>query len=61
MVNEAEKFKGEDEKVKRRIESKNALENYCFSMKNTLNDEKLKDKFTEDDKNVIEEATKEGI
>lgn len=61
MVNEAEKFKGEDEKIKKRIESKNALENYCFSMKNTLNDEKLKDKFTEEDKKVIEETTKEGI
>jgi len=61
MVNEAEKFKGEDEKVKKKIEAKNALENYCFSMKNTLNDEKLKEKFTEEDKNVIEEASKEGI
>jgi len=30
MVNEAEKFKGEDDKVKKRIESKNSLENYCF-------------------------------
>ena len=30
-------------------------------MKNTLNDEKLKDKFTEDDKKVIEEASKEGL
>jgi len=61
MVNEAEKFRGEDEKVKKRIEAKNALENYCFSMKNTLNDEKLKDKFTEDDKKVIEDTSKEGI
>jgi heat shock protein 1/8 len=61
MVNEAEKFKGEDEKIKKRIEAKNALENYCFSMKNTLNDEKLRDKFTEEDKTVIEETSKEGI
>jgi hypothetical protein len=30
-------------------------------MKNTLNDEKLKDKFTEDDKKVIEETSKEGL
>jgi hypothetical protein len=30
-------------------------------MKNTLNDEKLRDKFTEDDKKVIEEASKEGL
>ncbi len=61
MVNEAEKFKGEDEKIKKRIEAKNGLENYCFQMKNTLNDDKLKDKFTEDDKKVIEEVSKEGL
>ncbi len=61
MVNEAEKYKGEDEKVKKKVEAKNAFENYCFQMKNTMNDEKLKDKFTEDDKKVIEETSKEGI
>ena len=61
MVSEAEKFKGEDEKMKKRIEAKNSFENYCFQMKNTLNDEKLKEKFTEDDKKVIEDASKEGL
>jgi heat shock protein 1/8 len=61
MVNDAEKFKGEDQKMKKRIEAKNGLENYCFSMKNTLNEEKLRDKFTEEDKNVIEETSKEGL
>ena len=30
-------------------------------MKNTLNDDKLKDKFTDDDKKVIEETSKEGL
>ena len=61
MVNEAEKYKGEDEVMKKRIETKNGFENYCFQMKNTLNDEKLKEKFTEDDKKVIEDASKEGL
>ena len=61
MVNEAEKYKGEDEIMKKRIESKNGFENYCFQMKNTLHDEKLKETFTEDDKKVIEEAVKEGL
>jgi len=61
MVSEAEKFKGEDEIMKKRIEAKNSFENYCFQMKNTLNDEKLKEKFTEDDKKVIEDASKEGL
>jgi len=61
MVSEAEKYKDEDEKTKKKIESKNSFENYCFQMKNTLNDEKLKEKFTEDDKKVIEECAKEGL
>ena len=30
-------------------------------MKNTLNDEKLKEKFTEDDKKIIEEVSKDGL
>lgn len=61
MVNDAEKFKAEDEKIKKKIEAKNAFENYCFSMKNTLNDEKLKEKFTEDDKKTIEDTSAEGL
>ena len=30
-------------------------------MKNTLNDEKVKDKFTEEDKTTIEDTSKEGL
>ncbi|CAJ1421900.1 unnamed protein product [Effrenium voratum] len=45
MVQEAEKFRAEDEASKQKIEAKNGLENYCFTMRNTLNEEKLKDKF----------------
>merc|ERR1712036_97292 len=61
MVADAERCKDEDDKVKTKIEKKNGLENYCFQMKNQLDDEKLKDKFTEDDKKVIEESTKECL
>ena len=61
MVNDAEKYKAEDELVKKKIEAKNGFENYCFQMKNTLNDEKLKDVFTEDEKKTIEETSKEGL
>ena len=61
MVNDAEKYKAEDELVKKKIEAKNGFENYCFQMKNTLNDEKMKDIFTTDEKTTIEEASKEGL
>ena len=43
MVAEAEKFKVEDEANASRIHAKNTLETYCYSMKNTLADEKLSD------------------
>merc|ERR1712054_336350 len=42
MVAEAEKFKQQDEAQKEKIEAKNGLENYCFSMKNSMDEEKLK-------------------
>ena len=61
MVNEAEKYKDEDDKIKKKIDAKNQFENYCFQMKNTLNDENLKQKFSEDDKKVVEDAYKEGL
>merc|ERR1711912_163116 len=50
-----------DELVKKKIEAKNGFENYCFQMKNTLNEEKLKDVFTDEEKTTIEEASKEGL
>ena len=60
MVNDAEKYKAEDDKLKKKVEAKNALENYCYSMKNTLNDDKVKDKFTDEDKKIIEDTVAEG-
>merc|ERR1712224_286673 len=61
MVNDAEKFKEEDELIKKKVEAKNGFENYCFQMKNTLNEEKLKDVFTEDEKKTIQDASAEGL
>lgn len=41
MVQEAEKYKGEDEAQRERVSAKNALESYCFNMKQTVEDEKV--------------------
>lgn len=41
MVQEAEKYKSEDEAHKEKIEAKNSLENYAFNMRNTIRDEKV--------------------
>ena len=59
MVKDAEKFKEEDEKVKKRVESKNGLENYVFQLKNSLNDEKVKDKFSDEDRETLEKKSEE--
>merc|ERR1712054_509553 len=42
MVQEAEKYKAEDESNKSRVEAKNTLENYAYSMRNSMEEEKLK-------------------
>jgi len=61
MVNDAEKFKAEDEKQKDRISSKNGLESYCFNMKTTIEDEKMKDKISDDDRKAINDKCDEAI
>jgi len=61
MVNDAEKFKADDEKQKDRISAKNGLESYCFNMKTTLDDEKVKDKISEDDMKTIIDKCDEAI
>merc|ERR1712159_229656 len=43
MVREAEQYKAEDEVNKARIEAKNGLENYAYSMRNSMEDDKQKD------------------
>merc|ERR1712054_477692 len=61
MVSDAEKYKAEDDAVANKVQAKNGLENYCFQMKNTLDDEKLKTHFTDDDKKVIQDTSAEGL
>jgi len=62
MVQEAEEFSDEDKKVREKIEARNALENYVYSMKNTLNDSEkgVADKISDDDKEAIEKALEEA-
>merc|ERR1711879_37091 len=61
MVNDAENFKADDEKQKERISAKNGLESYCFNMKTTIEDEKVKDKISEDDMKKINDKCDEAI
>merc|ERR1719490_508578 len=60
MVADAEKFKAEDEKQKERIDAKNQLESYCFNIKTTIDDEKMADKISADDKKLISDKCDEA-
>merc|ERR1712164_184231 len=62
MVQEAEEFQEEDKKVRDKIEARNALENYVYSMKNTLGDSEkgVADKIGDDDKETIEKALEDA-
>jgi len=61
MVREAEKFKSEDDTQRERIQAKNSLESYAFNMKQTIEDEKIKDKISDEDKTSIVDKCKEVI
>jgi len=61
MVNDAEKFKADDEKQKERIAAKNGLESYCFNMKSTMEDENLKAKISEEEKKTINSKCDEAL
>lgn len=53
MLNEAEKYKEEDEAEGRRIGAKNGLESYAYSLRNTLSDSKVDEKLDAGDKETL--------
>lgn len=61
MVNEAEKYKAEDDAHKTKIEAKNGLESYAFNVRNTLNDENMASKIDPSDKEAIEKVVNDTI
>jgi L1 cell adhesion molecule like protein len=56
LVQEAERYKAEDDSNRARVDAKNSLENYAYQMRNTMNDEKMADKVPADDKAKIDAA-----
>jgi len=62
MIKEAEEAAEEDKKFKGRVESRNKLENYVYSVRNTINDEeKLGKVITPEDKATVEATVKSAI
>ena len=61
MVEEAAKFKAEDDLVVEKLESKNKLENYLYSMKSSvLSEDKMKTALG-DDLSTVEKTVEEGL
>jgi L1 cell adhesion molecule like protein len=61
MVNDAEKYKAEDDAAAARIQARNGLESYAYNLRNTLQEEKVASKIEAGDKEKLENAVKEAI
>ena len=61
MIEEAEMFHEADKAQKERIDARNSLENYVYSLRNTVEDpEKLGNKISESDKQTVKDAISEA-
>merc|ERR1719248_347828 len=61
MVREAEQYAEQDKQVREKVEARNSLENYAYTLRNTINDEKLKDKLAGDDRTTLETAIQAAL
>ncbi len=63
MVQEAEEFADEDKRTKQKVDARNAFEGYCYSLKNSLQDEDkgIPDKISEEEQESLEEAIKDAL
>ena len=59
MVQEAEKFKEEDQKIQNRIESKNQLEGFIFQLRTITDNEMMKEKLDENENEQIKKTIEE--
>ncbi|KAI4346720.1 hypothetical protein L6164_007592 [Bauhinia variegata] len=61
IIEEAEKFKAEDDAYKKKIEAKNELEHYVFNMRNAIEHENFSSKLSLADKKIIEDITEQTL
>ncbi|KAG5475205.1 hypothetical protein CUR178_04662 [Leishmania enriettii] len=61
MVNDAAKYEAADKEQRDRVEAKNGLENYAYSMKNTINDTNMSGKLEESDKTTLSNAIESAL
>ncbi|RVE70077.1 hypothetical protein OJAV_G00083870 [Oryzias javanicus] len=53
MVQEADKYKAEDEEQRDKIAAKNSLEALAFNLKSSVQDDRLKDKISQEDRKTV--------
>ena len=61
MGKESRKYKDEDNKQRERISAKNSLESYAFNMKSTMEDDKVKNKVSEQEREGVINKCEEVI
>jgi heat shock protein 1/8 len=61
MVAEAEKHAAEDKLVLERVEARNEAEGYLYGARNSVQEEKVKEKLSEEDRKVVEDTVKAGL
>merc|ERR1712242_303097 len=61
MVNDAEKFKADDDAQRERMAARNELETYCFNMKSTIEGRSVRQKMTTSDLKTVENACDEAL
>ncbi|MBN3321781.1 HSP70 protein, partial [Atractosteus spatula] len=61
MVQDAERYKADDDAQREKIAAKNTLESYAFNMKSSVEDENMKGKISEEDKKKVVEKCNQTI
>jgi L1 cell adhesion molecule like protein len=61
MVRDAEKYAEVDKKAREKVEAKNGLEQYAYTLKQSITEDGVKDKLSDGDKTTINNACDESI
>ena len=61
MVSDAEKYKEEDDRLKAKVTAKNELEAYCYQVKSSLGEDKVKEALSEEELSQVQEKINETL
>uniref|UniRef100_A0A4W5PFZ1 Heat shock protein family A (Hsp70) member 1B n=1 Tax=Hucho hucho TaxID=62062 RepID=A0A4W5PFZ1_9TELE len=61
MVQDADKYKAEDDAQREKMAAKNSLESYAFNMKSSVEDDNMKGKISEEDKKKVVDTCDQAI